>query len=150
MLAKTHFTFGILAGILTFPLIGGNKIIFFGLVLLGALLPDIDHTDSKMSKNIPVVPKILQLITKHRGIFHSIFLAVGFSAILYLTLGKAFGLALFIGYTSHLIIDGFTKAGTNFLHPITKLHLSGPIETGTIAETVVLTGIIAIIVVILV
>ncbi|MBD3249764.1 hypothetical protein GF336_06990 [Candidatus Woesearchaeota archaeon] len=134
MLAKTHMAFGIFIGILTFPFVGGNKIIFFGLVLLGSLLPDIDSLDSKISRNIPVLPSIISTITKHRGIFHTLFIAALFSAALYYTLGKHFAFALFIGYTSHLLIDGFTKKGVNLFHPVSRLNISGFVETGTIIE----------------
>lgn len=146
MLAKTHLAFGFLVGLVAMQFIStGNIFIFFGLVLIGSLLPDIDSPNSTMSSRIPVIPRIVQLFARHRGIFHSIFFAVIISGLfLYLT-NKPYALALFIGYASHLVADGFTESGINFLHPVAKLHLSGFIKTGTYAEVVVLLIIIGLI-----
>ena len=57
--------------------------------------------------------------------------------IVYYFIGSPYGIALFIGFASHLVIDGFTKQGTSFLHPLARLHLSGFIETGKVGEWVV-------------
>ena len=144
----THLAFGFLAALLITPFLTINNIIlFFFITLLGSLLPDIDHPNSKISNKIPILPKILSIFIKHRGIFHTIFLAILIPGLVWLFIGHIYGIALFIGYTSHLIIDGFTKQGVNFLHPIAKLHISGFIETGTYAEIAVLIGIIALIVI---
>lgn len=138
MLAKTHMAFGFLSALVFIPFIRtGNIFIFFALVLIGSLLPDIDNSNSKISNKILILPRILQLLTKHRGIFHSIFLAVIIPGTLWYFISPIYGSALFIGYMSHLLIDGFTKVGINFLHPVANLHLSGFVETGTVAELVV-------------
>ncbi len=144
MLAKTHLVFGVLSALLVMPFLStGNKIIFFSLVLVGALLPDIDQPNSKISNKVPWLAKPLSVFTRHRGIFHTIFLAILIPGLIWYFVGHVYGMALFVGYTSHLVIDGFTKAGINFLHPFGKLHLSGFIETGTYSELVVFFLIIA-------
>ncbi|MBW2981379.1 metal-dependent hydrolase [Candidatus Woesearchaeota archaeon] len=136
MKARTHLAFSFFSGLILMDFINiGNKYIFFAFLLLGALLPDIDTPNSKISRKIPVIPKILSIFAKHRGIFHSIFLALAFTAIFWM-LKPVYGIALFAGYFSHLLIDGFTKAGVNFLHPVSQLRLAGPIETGKIWEWV--------------
>jgi len=134
MRAQTHLAFGFFSGLVLMNYISiGNKYLFFAFLLLGALLPDIDTPHSKISRKIPVIPKILSLFARHRGIFHSIFLALGFAAIVWI-FNETYGLALFIGYSSHLLIDGFTKMGVNLLHPVSQLRIAGPIETGKIWE----------------
>ena len=114
----------------------------FVFLLVGALLPDIDCPYSKISRKIPVIPKILSLFARHRGIFHSVFLALGFAAIVWM-FKPVYGIALFAGYFSHLLIDGFTKQGVNLLHPISQLRIAGPIKTGKIWELVLFVVIIA-------
>ena len=56
----------------------------------------------------------------------------------YLYISRIYGIALFIGYLSHVLIDGFTKKGVNFLNPFLNLRLSGFVETGSFLELVIL------------
>ena len=62
MLARTHAAFGFLSAVIMQNFIAtGNTIIFFSLVLLGALLPDIDQPNSKLSNKIPIIPRVIFL-----------------------------------------------------------------------------------------
>jgi len=134
VLWKTHLAFGFLAGLFMMPFVNtGNIYIYFALVLFAAILPDIDNPDSKVGRKVKIIGRIF----KHRGIFHSLIAGFLISWVLWYFVGHAYGIALFIGYASHLLIDGFTKMGINFLHPVSKLHLSGFIETGTLGEWIV-------------
>ena len=72
MLGRTHLAFGVLAGLIFLPFYHHNLILYFVLVLVGALLPDIDHDGSKINKILPVT-KYLGRLFKHRGFFHSVF-----------------------------------------------------------------------------
>lgn len=147
MIARTHLAFGFLIALLISPLIHvssiTNKLIFISLTLISSILPDIDQPNSKISRNIPIISQIVSILSKHRGIFHSLFIAFLISAAIFFLISPLFGIAILIGYLSHLLIDGFTKTGVNFLHPFGHLHLSGFIETGTYSETVVFILIIA-------
>jgi inner membrane protein len=134
MLWKTHLAFGFLAGIALMPFFNHTHfLIYFGLVLFGALLPDIDNPDSKVGRYFPFVGKIVG----HRGIVHSFVVGVPVCALVWYFIGSAYGIALLIGYASHLLIDGLTEEGINFLHPIAKFHLSGFIRTGKLGEWIV-------------
>jgi inner membrane protein len=131
MLWKTHLAFGFFSGLIAMSLVNtGNIYIFFGLVLIGALLPDIDNPDSKVGRHF----KFIGAVFKHRGVFHSIIPAVIILVLVWYFISQPYAAAIFIGYASHLFIDGFTKMGINFLHPVSKLHLSGFIETGKAGE----------------
>ena len=70
-----------------------------------------------------------------------------FSYLGFIYIKPFYAFAFLIGYASHLLSDGFTKMGVNFLHPVAKLHLSGFVETGTYAEVVILIAILVLIVV---
>ncbi len=147
MLARTHLAFVFFSGLIISPFINtGNIYLFFTLVLIAALFPDIDQPNSKISTKIPG-SKILNIFTKHRGIFHSAFFAILLPGIVWYFLSHSYGIALFIGYASHLLIDSLTKAGINFLHPFGRLHVSGFIKTGTTAELLVLLVIITLIII---
>ena len=77
------------------------------------------------------------MVSKHRGISHSIFAAVIVSGLLYYFTSPIYGVALFLGYLSHLFMDGLTPRGINFLQPFGRLHLAGFVPTGSYAELVV-------------
>ncbi|MEA3430712.1 MAG: metal-dependent hydrolase [Nanoarchaeota archaeon] len=148
MLAKTHLAFGFLFGLVLMPFLSvGNKYIYFVIVLIASLLPDIDSPTSKASRKLGFVGKFTRIFTKHRGIFHSVWIPFVLSAGLWYLVGTNYAVAFFVGYGSHLFIDGFTKAGINFLHPFSTLRLQGFVETGSVVETFVFTLFIILIVV---
>ena len=150
MMWKTHIVFGVLCGLLALNIYdAGNLWIFFLLVVLGSLLPDIDERHSKINKGLSIV-RWLSIFVKHRGIFHSIFIPLLLGSIIWTIFDIVYALPLFIGYVSHLVIDSFTKTGINFLHPIAKFRISGFVETGSILETFIFIGISAGIIVLLV
>jgi len=145
MLARTHLAFGFLTAMIAKNMIPvGNVYIFFGLVLFGALLPDIDSPNSIIAKKLFLL-KPFTIFTKHRGILHSLIGTLALSGIVFFLISKTYGFALFLGYFSHLLIDGLTLEGINFLHPVSKLHLSGFVETGKWLEHVILIGLVLII-----
>jgi inner membrane protein len=143
----THLAFGFLSGLIIMPFIAADKIIFIALVLLGSILPDIDQPNSKISNNIPILPRLISIFSKHRGVFHSLLFAVLIPGLLWIFIGYSYGIAVFTGYLSHLLIDAFTKQGINFLHPFANMHLSGFIETGTFSELFVFIGILGLIII---
>ena len=49
-----------------------NKVIFFSMVALGALLPDIDNAQSTIGRRFGWISKEIQHIAGHRTIFHSL------------------------------------------------------------------------------
>ena len=132
-LAKTHVAFGILGGAIAYPFVGGDIFIFYTLVIIGSILPDIDHQNSSINKLMPVT-NILPKIFKHRGLFHSVFAVAGIIALFSIFSQQIFGYYLAIGYTAHLLSDAMTKMGVNVFYPFTTFKLRGPITTGTRAE----------------
>ena len=143
---RTHLAFGLLMG-LSFLLLsdysdGTDKVLFIAFALLGSALPDIDTASSKLGSKIWPLSKIIEMFMGHRGIFHSIWLIILFPGIVYLYLSKIYGIALFVGYSSHVFIDGFTKKGVNFLNPFLELRLSGFVETGSFLELIIFIAIL--------
>lgn len=135
MMYRTHLAFAFLCGLLLFSFIKPtNIILYFILVLFGGLLPDIDEHNSKLGRKIRPISTFLNLIFGHRNLFHSLFFTLALLGVVNYFFGLEIALALVIGYASHLIIDGFTISGINYLYPFTKLHLRGPVQTGGLAE----------------
>jgi len=137
MMFKTHIAFGSLMAILAIQLIKPPQPwLFFGLMVFCASVPDIDEHKSKIGMKLEFIAYVIKTIFGHRGLFHSIFIPLAIFLILHYWLGWTYiGLAIALGYISHLIADSLTIEGVNFLHPISKFHVSGFIRTGSFLET---------------
>ncbi|MBW2979876.1 metal-dependent hydrolase [Candidatus Woesearchaeota archaeon] len=143
MMYRTHLAFGLFAGLMFLPSFGIlDRLLFLGFVLVGALIPDVDTPESKFGKKTGILSHLFRFLAGHRGIFHSVFAAILFSGLVWM-FNQTYGMALFIGYASHLVIDGLTKNGINFLHPVSNFRISGFITTGGMSENLLLIGIIA-------
>lgn len=121
------------------------------LAALGALLPDLDATQSQI-KHLSVagiapfapLSVLLNRTLGHRGLLHSI-LGWGLATLILLPLALfvsvAVPLALSLGYASHLVTDACTKSGIPLLYPKRKRYhlLPHPLRltTGSQAEDAV-------------
>ena len=142
MMFKTHLAFGFLVGLLLLPYFShGKQLLFMTVVLMASALPDIDHPNSKVGKNI----KIIGFLFEHRGFWHSLW-AIGLLGLLIdFFLGHFVVTAAFIiGYGSHMVIDCATKAGIMPLHPLTKWRIKGFLVTNGVLEYALLVLIIII------
>ena len=101
MLGKTHLA----GGIITSLILCSSDVVSMGWLILGSVLPDIDHPGSIIGKNIPLLPKLL----KHRGFTHSLTFAIVVSL---------FSPWIGIGCLVHNILDMMTKNGIELLWPI--------------------------------
>ena len=135
MIFRTHLAFGLLLGLLLVDKFNLDKWLFLLLILLGSALPDIDHPKSKIGKNFGFLSKIINFIFGHRKWIHSIFFLIVLSFLIR-SLFNDLWIPFFIGYFSHLFIDGFTLNGINFIYPLKQLRLQGFIETGNKWETI--------------
>ena len=137
MMAHTHMAFGLLFGLLSLSFVHpANKYVFLGIAVFSALLPDLDHPQSKLGRRV-FVSRIFNIFFGHRGFFHAIWIPIAIWLILSFGFGISYGSAVFIGYFAHLFSDGLTKAGVNLIHPLKQLRLQGFIETGGVAEHLV-------------
>jgi len=137
MMYHTHLAFGLLFALLALTFIHpANKYVFIAIVVLAALLPDIDHENSKINSKIPGL-KFVAKIFGHRGILHSVWIPLALWIILDVGFNSRYGSAVFIGYLSHLVADGLTKMGINMVHPLKQLRIQGFIETGSVVEHLV-------------
>lgn len=140
---KTHLAFGLLVGLLALNFFNGwSRYFFLVFVLIGSILPDIDMPKSKISRKVKPLAVVVNLFTRHRGIFHTIFPAILIFFVAWVFNQKVIGYGLLVGYLSHLLIDGLTEAGINFLHPFANLRLQGFVRTGSIVETCFFLGLV--------
>jgi inner membrane protein len=160
MLARSHVMFGLTAAVVLDGVahISGpplatttpvpidliiNKIIFFTMVALGALLPDIDNAQSTIGRRFGWISKEIQRIAGHRTIFHSLLgvllgslLALGMEQlVIFLLAQKGFifpaqviekshlvFVAVLIGCILHIAADGLTEGGVPLLWPYHKRY----------------------------
>lgn len=160
-MGRTHLVLGIdslwlLAGIRgaitpeSFPILLGG-------VALGALLPDLDASESsirslKLGGIRPFVPLsvLLHRAFGHRGLLHAPLALVIVGAICVcvgILFSAPFALALWLGYASHLLADACTRSGIPLgFRPEPRLHLLPKrfrLLTGSPAEEVVWAGLAA-------
>ncbi|MBT3405949.1 metal-dependent hydrolase [Candidatus Woesearchaeota archaeon] len=134
MMFKTHLMFGFLLGLFGIQYLHpSNQVLFIIIAMFCSALPDIDHPDSKIGKNV----KIIAFLFEHRGFFHSIWALLLVFFLFSLTLGKVYVFAALIGYISHLLADAMTKEGIKVFHPFSKYAIRGFIRTGTLGELIV-------------
>ncbi len=145
-MAQTHLAFALLVALILDAFVEVNVFLFYPLILLGALLPDVDHKNSTINKWFPVT-KWVPWFFEHRGFFHSVWPAVALFVLFHLAGFTTAGVYITTGYFAHLVSDGFTKMGVNLFWPVTKWRLRGLIQVNTLQEwvffVVVLVGIVA-------
>ena len=158
MLARSHVMFGLTAAVVLDGVahISGpplatttpvpidliiNKVIFFSMVAIGAILPDIDNAQSTIGRRFGWISKEIQRIAGHRTIFHSLLglllgslLAIGLEQlVVFLLAQRGFifpsrfvakshlvFVALLFGCILHIVADGLTESGVPLLWPYRK------------------------------
>lgn len=146
MMFHTHLAFGIFVALFMRGFFVISPYLYYPIVIFGALLPDLDKSNSYMGKKAGVISSFIESVFGHRGLLHGMLFGALLGLLLWLALGRGYGLALMLGYFSHLLIDGFTKEGVNFLYPIGELRLHGFVKSGDILENLILLGLIVLIV----
>ena len=139
MNGETHKLGGVCTGIITSSLLlaqpyTSEKILLTGVLIggsiLGSLIPDIDHKESKIGNKMKITSTIINKLCEHRGITHApILYIIIFGALLFPiilsnnflnTLSFNLTIGIFIGVISHLFLDSLTISGIPFLYPFKK------------------------------
>jgi len=135
LLWKAHLLAGSSTGIYVGSLISPENILPAALIGAGAaLLPDIDHPNSKVGQIIPLVSWTIRLTAGHRGIFHSLLGAAAVTAIIsgtcvFFNCPYSYKLLMSVilsALLSHIVLDSFNPMGCCWFYPL-KMHLSIPI-----------------------
>ncbi|MEG0999973.1 MAG: metal-dependent hydrolase [Cellulosilyticaceae bacterium] len=121
---KTHIAGGVALGIGVAYFLDysfAETALFYGAVLVGSLLPDIDHTKSFLGSRLLLFSKPLNKWFGHRTLTHSL-LTVG---LLFYSSFAAWGFlpittGLFTGCISHILLDSLTNKGVAIFYPLSK------------------------------
>lgn len=142
MTYKTHIAGGVLLTLSLSSFLSpsslGEVALLYGCTVVGSLLPDIDHPNSKINKYNPFASLIGRFI-KHRTLTHSLLWIVIVSLVgLALKFNTWAILGLNIGILSHLILDMMTISGVPLLYPYRKNFRIMKLKTNTEHEFVVM------------
>ncbi len=144
MMFRTHLAIGILSSILINDYF--NTGLLFSIALIASTsLPDIDHQGSWIGRRLWIFSRPINILFGHRGITHSLLIPILILAFsMYYGYGLI-GMAVMIGYASHIISDSFTSEGVKIAYPLSKKTYSGPLRTNGIGEWAIFALAIAII-----
>jgi inner membrane protein len=127
MMFITHMSLALFIGLLLTNkfLLPVNKYVFLAIIVFASLLPDIDSAYSLLGRKT----KVVSMAFRHRGVIHSLFVMIIFSAILLIITHNLYYLSAFvIGYFSHLMLDSITPKGIPLFWP-SKKRLRGSLRT---------------------
>jgi inner membrane protein len=136
MMFYTHLAFGILVSLISINIFNiDNKIIFILVAILFSIFPDIDQRQSKIGKKYKCTSIIVNFLFGHRGLFHSIYIPLALYFVFYY-INNEVGIAILVGYFSHLFMDSITKHGIKPLYPLINKKINGAIKTNSILEKI--------------
>ncbi|MFH0868338.1 MAG: metal-dependent hydrolase [Candidatus Woesearchaeota archaeon] len=136
MMYYTHAAFGLLIALLALDFFNvHDKILFVLIVLLFSVFPDIDNTKSKIGKKNKLISGIINFIFGHRGLLHTIYVPLIMFFIFY-NLNKEIGIAVLVGYLTHLLMDAITRAGIKPFYPLINKKINGFFKTGSFIEKI--------------
>ena len=115
MLLYTHLLFSLMIALIT----GLNPV----LMIIGALLPDIDNPESIIGQLFKKVSEKIYEKYNHRGLTHSILFIMPLMIIP----------SLGIGALTHILLDLMTKSGVQLMYPNKTRYIlfGGSLITGT-------------------
>jgi len=148
MLFYTHLVFSFLIALYSIDFLGIDKeILFILLVLFFGILPDIDEFRSRIGRKLNPISFFIKVIFGHRGIFHAVWFPIVLGVLLLFILEyRVLGMAVIVGYLSHLFLDLLTLKGIKPLYPFFDKKIRGFVKVGSIFENVIFVFIVVLIV----
>lgn len=140
MTGKTHIMGGVAASTAVAYYYGLDPVTMAAAGSVGALIPDLCHTKSKIGRKFPLLSALISSVFGHRTFTHSLLflLIIYFLATTYIP-NDSLSIGLLVGMASHLILDAGTVNGIKFLFPASiKVRLPFYVKTGSAGEQVVL------------
>lgn len=136
MRGTTHIAFALTIALLIdrflppisfFSLSSPLPFLFYPVIVVAALIPDIDLAGSLLGKHA----KAVGFIAGHRTVFHSLWMAALASVLAYLV-RPWLAIPVALGILSHLLLDALTHAGISWLYPFGKTK--GFVKSGGIVD----------------
>ncbi|KOO51031.1 metal-dependent hydrolase [Viridibacillus arvi] len=141
MTGNTHILGGITAGLAFAQISNYDPLILIGSSVVGALIPDICHSGSKIGRTFRMTSKIVNKIFGHRSFTHSLLFLLLMSFVMntYIS-NESITAGVLLGMVSHYILDMATKNGIKLFFPV-KITVRFPLttRTGSKVENIVAT-----------
>ncbi|MGG0663228.1 metal-dependent hydrolase [Viridibacillus arvi] len=141
MTGNTHILGGITAGLAFAQISNYDPLILIGSSVVGALIPDICHSGSKIGRTFRITSKIVNKIFGHRSFTHSLLFLLLMSFVMntYIS-NESITAGVLLGMVSHYILDMATKNGIKLFFPV-KITVRFPLttRTGSKVENIVAT-----------
>jgi inner membrane protein len=142
MMARSHVVVGVATWIAAAPTLHIQPLdpIYLGLVVVGSLLPDIDHPKSWVGRRTRPISTAIAATFSHRGITHSAIAVIGLTTLLLHAGYRRAGVsALIVGYLSHLAADMLTPQGLRLAWPLRRTWGLPLCRTDSAMEPVIVT-----------
>ena len=131
MQGNTHIVGGITASLAFAQISNDNPLILVGAGIIGALLPDICHSGSKIGRKFPIISKMVNKLFGHRSFTHSLLFLILMVMVLHtLVPFKAISEGILLGMASHIFLDMGTKKGVKLFFPV-SISVRFPLTTKT-------------------
>lgn len=131
MTGKTHILGGIAASLAYAQMVNHDPIIMVGAGIVGALLPDICHSGSKIGRKLPVLSKAINALFGHRTFTHSLLFLVIVAWLLNSFIpNEAVKAGFLAGMVSHYVLDMATRNGIKLFFPL-SMTVRFPLTTKT-------------------
>ena len=131
MTGKTHIVGGIAASLAYAQFTNHDPIIMLGAGIIGALLPDICHSGSKIGRKFKLISKLINMLFGHRTLTHSLLFLVIIAMLLNSFIpNEAVKAGFLAGMVSHYVLDMATKNGIKLLFPL-SMTVRFPLTTRT-------------------
>lgn len=139
MTGKTHILGGIAASLAYAQMTNHDPIIMVSAGIVGALLPDICHSGSKIGRKLPILSKLVNMLFGHRTFTHSLLFLVMIAWLLNSFIpNDAVKAGFLAGMVSHYVLDMATKNGIKLFFPLSMtVRLPLTTKTGSKVESLV-------------
>lgn len=139
MTGKTHILGGIAASLAYAQMTNHDPIIMVSAGIVGALLPDICHSGSKIGRKLPILSKLVNMLFGHRTFTHSLLFLVMIAWLLNSFIpNDAVKAGFLAGMVSHYVLDMVTKNGIKLFFPLSMtVRLPLTTKTGSKVESLV-------------
>ncbi len=128
---NTHIVGGIAASLAYAQFSGESPMVMVGAGIVGALLPDICHSGSRIGKRLPILSKIINTVFGHRTFTHSLLFLLIVSVLMNAVISSdVIKTGVIVGMVSHYLLDMATKNGIKLFFPV-RLTVRFPVTTRT-------------------
>ncbi len=118
MTSNTHIIGGLAASLAFAQVTNYEPVILMGASVIGAIIPDICHSGSKIGRSLPMLSKVINGLFGHRTFTHSLlFLALIAFALEAFMPVEAISAGVLVGIASHIVLDMATKRGVKLFFP---------------------------------